>query len=326
MTIEIKTASVTPIRTGYSHLLKRFGDKPATRYQEATYDVQAVTNFHYKPLWQPEYELNDASRTALHMNDWYDFKDPRQYFYGAYVMQRSKMQDRAENNYEFFEKRRLADALAEPALRSIIQFLLPLRHYEQTANLNNMFGTAYGYGTAITQPLLYHAMDRLANAQSLSRIGLLLDDNSGDALGASKKHWMEAECWQGVRALCEETLVTQDWFELFIAQDVVMDHLVFDLFYQQFDQRLVAEGAADIAMLTDFMRDWRKDSIRWVDAVVKIAIKESPQNQELVSGWVARWRTKAQAALQPIAAEMLTPAALDRALQDFDQKMQKLGV
>src|SRR5690554_1595366 len=103
MTIEIKTSTLEPVRNTFAHIEKRFGDKPATRYQEATYDVQAETNFHYRPLWQPEHELNDVSRTALVMNDWYAFKDPRQFYYGTYVQQRAKMQEAAENSYAFFE-------------------------------------------------------------------------------------------------------------------------------------------------------------------------------------------------------------------------------
>ena len=54
MTIEIKTSTMKPVRNTYAHIQRRFGDKPATRYQEATYDVHSTHNFHYKPLWDQE--------------------------------------------------------------------------------------------------------------------------------------------------------------------------------------------------------------------------------------------------------------------------------
>jgi len=326
MTLEIKTANVTPIRNGYTHLIRRFGDKPATRYQEATYDVQGTANFHYRPLWDPTHELNDASRTALVMNDWYSFKDPRQFYYGTYVFQRAKMQDKAENNYEFFEHRNLARHLSEDATSRIIRFLVPLRHYEQAANLNNMFGTAYGYGTALTQALLYNAMDRLGIAQYLSRIGLLLDGNSAEALTVAKNNWLTDPCWQGLRALCEETLVTQDWFELFIAQDVVMDKLVYDLFYRQLDELLVSQGASDVAMLTEFMRDWHQDTTRWVDSVIKIATAESEHNQALLNRWVVNWREKTTTALRPLAEAMFNTQAMDTALDALNADLAKSGL
>jgi phenol hydroxylase P1 protein len=326
MTIEIKTSMLEPVRHTFAHIERRFGDKPATRYQEATYDVQSETNFHYRPLWQPDLELNDPRRTAIQMADWYAFKDPRQFYYGSYVQQRAKMQEAAENNYAFFEKRNLAAHLSEELRSSLIRFLVPLRHVEHTANLNNVYGAAYGYGTAITQALMFDGMDRLGMAQYLSRIGLILDGNSGDSLVEAKTQWMSADIWQGVRAICEEMLVTKDWFELLIAQDFVIDHLVANLVYEQWDEQLAANGGQDVAMLTEFMRVWHKDTARWVDAVVKVAAAESDENQILIAGWVAKWRGKAAEAFAPLCNEMLSENALTDALSVMDKRLAKAGV
>ncbi|MBR9883195.1 MAG: phenol hydroxylase [Oceanospirillales bacterium] len=326
MTIEIKTSTLEPVRNTFAHIEQRFGDKPATRYQEATYDVQAETNFHYRPYWDPEHELNDPSRTALVMADWYAFKDPRQFYYGTYVQQRAKMQEVAESNYAFFDKRNLVASLSDEVRAEVVRYLVPLRHVEHTANLNNMYGTAYGYGTAITQALLFNGMDRLGIAQYLSRIGLMLDGNSGDALKQAKALWMDEPVWQGMRALCEETMVTQDWFELFLAQDLVIDTLIGELFYNQLDQKLTAQGGQDIAMLTEFMQEWSKDSTRWVDAVTKTAAAESDANRVLMAGWIENWRGKAAEALAPLAQEMLGGDALSEALAVLDKRVAKAGI
>ncbi len=85
MTVEIRTKGVKPLASSFGHLQRRFGDKPATRYQEATFDIQSTANFHYKPLWDPEREMFDARRTAIVMKDWYQLKDPRQFYYGNYA-------------------------------------------------------------------------------------------------------------------------------------------------------------------------------------------------------------------------------------------------
>ena len=326
MTIEIKTATLEPVRNTFAHIERRFGDKPATRYQEGTYDVQAVTNFHYKPLWQPEYELNDPRRTAIVMEDWYELRDPRQFYYGTYVQQRAKMQEAAENNYSFFEKRQLADLISDQVKQRLIRFLVPLRHVEHAANLNNVYGTAYGYGTAVTQALLFDGMDRFGIAQYLSRIGLILDGNSGDSLAQAKTCWMEDKVWQGMRALCEEILVTKDWFELFVAQDLVMDTLVYDLFFNQFEQWLREQGAQDVGMLTEFMQEWHKDTSRWVDAVVKRTAAESDANRTTLEGWISQWRAKTEQALQPLAEELLGGAALAQAGAELDKRLNKAGL
>ena len=81
MTVEIRVRSVKPLRHTFGHIARRFGDKPATRYQEGTYHLQAEVNFHYKPLWDPARDIYDPRRTAVEMADWYACKDPRQYYY-----------------------------------------------------------------------------------------------------------------------------------------------------------------------------------------------------------------------------------------------------
>lgn len=326
MSIEIKTSTLEPVRHTYANIARRFGDKPATRYQEATYDLQATTNFHYRPLWQPEHELNDKRRTAITMEDWYQFRDPRQYYYGAYVGQRAKMQENAESNYAFFEKRNLADLLSDELRTQLIRLLVPLRHVEHTANLNNVYCSAYGYGAAITQALLFDGMDRLGIAQYLSRIGLILDGNSGEALVEAKQLWMDAPVWQGMRALCEETLVTRDWFELFVAQDLVIDSLIGSLVYDQFDQWLAANGGQDVGMLTEFMQEWRRDRTRWVDAVLKTAAAESDANRALLKQWVEAWRGKVAEALAPVAQEMPFADGLAQALAELDKRVTKAGI
>src|SRR5260370_41229957 len=99
MRLDIKTPGAQPVRQTFSHIARRLGaDKPASRYQEATLELQPEVNFHYRPLWEPEFEIYDQGRTALVMNDWYAFKDPRQYYYGAYTITRARQQEATETN------------------------------------------------------------------------------------------------------------------------------------------------------------------------------------------------------------------------------------
>lgn len=326
MTIEIKTSTLEPIRNTFSHIARRFGDKPATRYQEATYDVAPTHNFHYKPTWDQDRELNDPRRTVIEMGDWYDFRDPRQYYYGAYVQQRARTQDNAENNYAFFEKRNLADLLSDHIREGMIRFVVPLRHVETAANLNNVYGTAYGHGTAITQALLFEGMDRFGMAQYYSRIGLILDGNTGDALAQAKQYWLEDKIWQGLRAYVEKTLVTKDWFELFIAQDIVLDTLLHDLYHRQLDEWLRYNGAQDVSMLTEVMQDQAKESVRWSDAVLKTAAQESEKNAKQIQAWVSTWRIRAQEALAPLAEELLNDHALADAFSVLEKRLDKSGL
>jgi phenol hydroxylase P1 protein len=327
--VEIKTTNIKPVRQTFGHLARRFGDKPATRYQEATYDIQQETNFHYKPLWDPDREMYDKRRTAIVMKDWYALKDPRQFYYGSYTITRAKWQEGLDRQIEFLEKRDLLRNLPADVRDAIVFSLVTLRHYEWGANTNNAYMSAYGWGTAITQATMMNCMDRLGIAQHLSRIGLLIDGNTGESLPVAKTHWMEAPEWQGVRREMENMFVTRDWFELFIAQNLVADGLVYPLFFQQLDARLAAANGPTLSLMTEFPMRWYEESGKWVDSVVKTAVAESAENKALLTKWVAQWRETHVAALSAVAARVMGEQA-QRAMSDvlaiFDARAKKLGV
>ena len=159
------------------------------------------------------------------MDDWYDLKDPRQFYYSTYTVARARQQDTADANFTFVESRGLGDMLPEDVRRVALNLLVPLRHAAWGANQNNTLVCGYGYGVTFTQPCMYHAMDNLGIAQYLSRLGLLLGDVQ--ALEAAKAAWLTAPAWQPLRRYVEDTLVVRDPFELFVAQNVALDGLLY---------------------------------------------------------------------------------------------------
>ena len=329
MTVEIRTKSVKPLQNTFGHLQRRFGDKPATRYQEATYDIQPSANFHYKPLWDPVREVFDARRTAVTMQDWYALKDPRQFYYGNYTTTRAKQQDAIDRTLGFVEQRDLLRSLPQHSRDLIVHAIVPLRHYEWGANTASSEVAAYGYGTAITSPAMMNAADRLGMAQHLSRIGLLIDGNTGDSLLAAKALWTDHADWQPLRREVERMFVTRDWFEVLVAQMLVADALVYPLFYQQIDAAIAGDGGSALSSLTDFLMRWYEETAKWVDAVVKTAAAENPTNKALIAGWVVTWRNRFAPALAPLAQRVLgnrSDDALAAIVAAFNTRAGKLGL
>lgn len=330
MTVEIRTTGVKPIRNTFTHLAKRFGDKPATRYQEIAYDVQPSANFHYKPLWDPEHDVFDVRRTKVVLKDWYALKDPRQYYYGSYTTTRAKQQEALDRTLDFVEKRELLRSLPLASRHQIVQVLVPLRHYEFGANMNNAHVAAYGYGTALTQAAMMNCMDRLGMSQHLSRIGLLTDGNTGESLAEGKRQWTDEAAWQGVRREMENVFVVRDPMETFVLQNFVADALVYPLFFQQFDARFAAQNGPALSSLTDYLVRWYDETAKWVDAVIKTAAAESAENNTLISGWAATGRDTWLGALAPIAdaamgSEHAGPA-MEAVKSAFDARAAKLGL
>lgn len=292
MQIDIKTSGVKPIRNTYAYVEKRFGDKPASRYQEASYDIQEEVNFHYRPLWQPEHEIFDTDRTVIKMQDWYALKDPRQFYYGTYTQTRARQQDVLESNFNFVEKNHVLNTISSELLKKAEKLLIPLRHYEWGANMNNSFITGYAYGATLTNATMFATMDRLGSAQYITRIGLLLDGNQGTSLERAKTAWMDEPAWQSLRENIENMFVLKDWYELFVAQNLVFDGYIYPLVKHIIDRDLVAQGASAISLLTAFMSEWFEETQPWVNSVIKTTALESDANHQQIMQWIEKWQVQ----------------------------------
>ena len=207
--IDLQAKEIKPARNTFTHVARHIGgDKPASRYQEATIGIQPTQNFHYRPTWDPEHEIFDASRSAIKLADWYVLKDPRQYYYANWTITRARQHEAIEANYSFVDSRGLLTRMTDEVRESACKVLMPLRHVAWAGNMNNTFICAYGYGTAITAPCNFHAMDHLGIAQYLTRFGLAVDDPG--VLDAGKNDWLNDPRWQVLRRLVEDTLVMKD--------------------------------------------------------------------------------------------------------------------
>lgn len=328
MQIDLRTVSITPLRQTFDHVARRLGgDKPASRYQEGTLDVQAKTNYHYRPTWDPAHTIFDETRTAIKMKDWYAFKDPRQFYYGSWTQARARLQETAEGDIEFVESRGLASNLSAAVRKLALELYVPLRHVEWGANMNNSAICAYGFGTAITAPAQFQGMDRLGSAQYLSRLGLLL--GGPDDLATAKNAWLNAPAWQELRRYVEDTFVLSDWFELYVAQNLALDGLMFPLLFKRVDDHLTSQAGPTVSMLTRFQADWFADASKWVDATIKTAAAESAENKAQLEAWTKSWAARAAEALQPVVAMALGDAAagaMDEAMTQFKARCAKAGL
>ncbi|WP_313298318.1 phenol hydroxylase [Diaphorobacter sp.] len=300
MNIDLQAREIQPLRQTFARVAAHTGDKPASRYLEATLGVQATEHFQYRPTWEEGYELFDQRRTAIELKDWNALRDPRQYYYANWTMTRARQQDAMEANYQFVESRQLAQKMSDTLRAQVCTALMPLRHVAFGGNMNNCSICSRGYGTAFTAPAIFHAMDQLGVAQYLTRLGLVLDEPG--VLEAGRNDWLNSIIWQQLRHMVEDMLVTNDPVELFVAQNLALDGLLYPLMFDRYvDDHVSLQGGTAVAMLTSFIPEWHTESARWIDAVVKVAAAESAHNRDLLTQWVRQWTERAQAALAPVA-------------------------
>ena len=135
MQYELRRQVIETQRPTFTPLINRYGDRPATRYEEASIDIQPTENFHYRPLWAPQHEIYDETYSALRLTDPYAFTDPRQYYYTPYVSNRAALHDAFGKTLDYVVDRELLAKLPDHWRALIGEVLLPLRYYESGAQL-----------------------------------------------------------------------------------------------------------------------------------------------------------------------------------------------
>ncbi len=272
MQIELRTQVIEPERKTFTNLVDRFGDRPASRYEEGSIDIQSVANFHYRPLWSADHEIYDADYTAFRLEDPYSFTDPRQLYYAPYVQSRAATNDAFVRTVDYVESKNLLQKLPAGWDAVVGELLVPLRHWEAGAELVSVEGSRWAYGTTIDQCCLFASFDRIGNAQNLSRVGIVYGEGHDGALALAKARWLEAPELQGLRRLIEETLAGttgQDYAAKLLTVDLT-DRLLYDLMYTHLDEAALTSGAGAYSLVAQHFGTWFADQRRWIDQLVKV--------------------------------------------------------
>ena len=330
MSIDLKTTKIEQKRITFDNVAAKVGEgKVPSRYQEVMVRMQHEEVFHYRPTWDPEHDIFDADRTAINMQDFDDLTDPRQYYYAPYVIQRSKQQETMEKNFSMVEKRGLLTALDAGLIEQILRIVIPFRHAEWGANTNNLFIAAYGFGTPMPIAADFQGMDRLGNAQYITRIGLILSGNDPEILDQAKSEWLEQPLWQPLRKLIEDSFVLKDWFELHLLQNFLVDGVLQPLLFEHFDAEVVNNGGAAFAMLTEFFVEWYAESTRWTDHTIKTAAGESAENRALLAGWKDKWMPEVKNAALPLAEYIFADRSdevMNQIIDRLESRAGKIGL
>ena len=204
---------------------------------------------------------------------------------------------------KYIEDRRLLDKLPEAWHTVLTAFVLPLRHYEQGAQLILTNANRFGYGTTVTQAAWFAAFDRIGNAQQLSLIGLALAGGAADTLGEAKKNWLYAPQQQGLRRMIEELLVEPDWAVGLVGLDL-LDQSLYPLLYEHLDERALFRGAGPYSLLAQHFHDWFAGHRKWLNALYKAWTADpghGEANREVLGEIVARWYPRASEAVRTYA-------------------------
>ena len=304
MQYELRYQVIEPKRHSYQNVIDRLGDQPASRYLEATLDVEPRENFHYRPTWVQDRELYDERYSALRLADPYAYTDPRQFFYTPYVTNRAALHEEFGKTLAYLEERELLARMPEAWRAIVASVVVPLRHYESGAQLISVTGARFAYGTSLAQCCTFAAFDRIGNAQMLSRVGLGLSAGTADILTTAKQEWLDSDHLQPLRRLVEEIMIVDDWAEGLLAIDIA-DSLIYPLLYTGLDERALIGGAGAYSLFAQHLSKWFTDQRKWLDALIT-AWHDDPRSGESNRSQLTRidstWRPRAQQAVDALSS------------------------
>jgi len=303
---ELRQQVIEPLRQTFTPLVKRYGDRPATRYEEGSIGIQSTEHFHYRPLWDPQHEIYDTDYSVLKLSDPDAYTDPRQFYYTPYVINRAALHEAFGRNLTYVVDRDLLGKMPQAWQDLVAKTVLPLRYYESGAQLLNVEGGRFAYGTTVEQVFTYASFDRIGNAQILSRIGIALGENSDAVLATTKPAWMDDASMQGLRRLVEELLVNPDWALSNVGLDLC-DRLVFPLLTVHLDEAALLGGAGAYSLLIQQFGVWWADQRKWFDPLIKAWVNDPEHgkaNAEVLQATVKKIMPQASAAVADLARAM----------------------
>ncbi|WP_353107653.1 phenol 2-monooxygenase [Gordonia sp. (in: high G+C Gram-positive bacteria)] len=304
MQYELRYKVIEPKRQTYQNIIDRFGDQPATRYQEATLDIEPRENFHYRPTWIQDRELYDEKYSTLRLTDPYSYTDPRQFYYTPYVTNRAALHDEFGKTLAYVEERDLLAKMPEPWRAVMASVIVPLRHYESGAQLVSVTGARFAYGTSLSQCASFAAFDRIGNAQMISRAGIAFGSGTADVLTTAKEEWMNGEHLQPLRRLVEEIMVIDDWAEGLLAIDAI-DRRLYPVMYHGLDEAALMGGAGAYSLFAQYLTTWFTDQRKWLDALIKAWVgdpEHGEANTAVLDRIESEWGARADEAVGALTA------------------------
>ena len=223
------------------------------------------------------------------------------------MVNRAAVHEAFGRNLSYVVDRDLLTKMTQAWQDLVTKTILPLRYYESGAQLINVEGGRFAYGTTIEQVFTYASFDRIGNAQIISRIGIALGENTDAVLATTKPAWLDDAGLQGLRRLIEELLVEPDWALSNVGLDLC-DRLIFPLLTAHLDEAALLGSAGAYSLLIQQLGVWWKDQRKWFDPLISAWVNDPEHgkaNTEALQAMVAKRLPQITAAVVDLAQSVV---------------------
>lgn len=254
-----------------------------------------------RPAW-----LRDSTR--LKHPCWFDFRDPSRMWQRNYV----RLQAEQERGLELLlEQTAGAGGFGEIRPAWLAEMIgghyRAWTYYEygmfrafaqaQREALSDTLGNAFSF----------EAVDRMRHAQAVVIYLMELEENLPGFKDDGAKHlWLNGAIYQPARKMTEQVMTLNDWGELAVAVNLIIDPIFSEVGISQLLRRSgpLHGDIVTPAIVMSAEGDRRRNQL-WTAELVRMvtseAVEEREQNRELIQAWINRWTAEALLAAGALA-------------------------
>lgn len=235
--------------------------------------------------WYTQYQED----SPLKCTSWEKFRDPRETTYTRYTELQMAKEIFVDGLLGEIETTGYDAELPEHWLRILSRIVAPFRYPGHgLAMIAAYFGQMAPSGRLTITGAL-QAADEVRRVERLAyRVRQLQIAFPGFAQD-SKARWQHDPLWQPLREIIEKMLTTWDWGECFVVLNLILKPMIDELFMQHVSDLALREGDHLLGQIFYSLNEDCQWHRQWSQALIKMAIEDTPANRDLIQKWIDQW-------------------------------------
>jgi toluene monooxygenase system protein E len=242
--------------------------------------------------------------SALRVDDWQAFADPRRTTYRGYTELQDRKEDVIDGLLREIDDSDYDAQLSDEWIAFLDRWYAPLRYPAHGLQMLAAYIAQLAPSSRVTNCAAFQSTDEMRRLQRVAyRTAQLAVHRSGIDTERHLGTWEEADEFQPLRELLERALVAYDWGEAFVVTNVVIKPHIDRLLNEELAGSLADANGDAILRSIHFSLDedaaWHRE---WTAAALHVALADAHTNRDVVEGWVDRWHGLAGEAVAALAS------------------------
>lgn len=255
------------------------------RYREQAYELSPAPD-----LAMNEWYKNYVFDSPLQHEDWEEFRDPDALIYRVYTRSQDSQEEYIDGLLDEHNEIEHDIDLQPEWLDALELLYTPRRYLQASLQMSAAYLLQIAPASTLTACAGFQEGDEFRWLQRVAYRSreLQLAHPKRGFTKTERDNWENQEAWQGIREMMEKALITYDWGEAFVANNLVAKIAADESLRalastaRQFQDPLLASLADNQLRDSDRSR-------RWSAALVKFCTDERSKNKTVIQGWIEKW-------------------------------------